>query len=182
MRISSRTARIAAAAALTAGLVGLGAPAQAERYSIDDPADASGSLNDIYGLTVNHGLKKVKFAIRVDDLRRVSSAGATLFFNTDPDDPGPEYALATGLSSGTDYALLRVEGWRGAGSGPLNCNYDLALDYRDDVVRGYVSRGCLKKPATVAAAVKMVDAADSSHLIRDWAPATRTFGLPIAPG
>jgi hypothetical protein len=178
----SRAARILAAAGLTIGLLGLAAPAHAERYSVDDPADASGSRNDIYGLTVTHGQERVKFSILVDDLRRVSSAGATLFLNTNPDDPGPEYALGTGLSSGTDYALVRVEGWRSPGSDPLNCDYHLRLGYRADVVSGWISRACLKKPATVAAAVKMVDAADPSHLIRDWAPATRKFGLAIAPG
>jgi hypothetical protein len=177
-----RAASILAAAGLTISLLGLAAPAHAERYAIDDPADAAGSLNDIYGLTVNHGDKRVKFSIRVADLRRVSSAGATLFLDTDPQDRGPEYALGTGLSSGTDYALVRVERWRGTGSAPLNCDYHLRLRYKEDVVRGYISRRCLGKPATVAAAVKMVDAHDPSHVIRDWAPARKTFGLAIARG
>ena len=39
--------------ALTAAL--LAAPAHAEFYSIDDPADAKGSLTDIQALEVNHG-------------------------------------------------------------------------------------------------------------------------------
>ena len=112
----------------------------------------------------------------------VSSAGATLFLDTDRDDPGPEYALATGLSSGTDYALLRVEGWRSPGEGPLTCQYDLELKYRADVVSGWIRRGCLGKPETVRAAVKMVDTADASHPVRDWAPATRKFGLAVSAG
>ena len=178
----SRAASILAAAGLTLALLGLASPANAERYSVDDPPDASASLNDILGLTVAHGEQRVRFTIRVDDLRRVSAAGATLFLDTDFGDKGPEYALGTGLSDGTDYALTKVEGWRGIGSGPLNCKYNLRLRYRADVVSGWISRGCLDKPAKVRAAVKMVDNFDASHPITDWAPAKKKFGLAIAPG
>lgn len=182
MTIRSRAARLVAATGLTAALLGLAAPAQAEQWAIDDPADATASLNDIYGVAINHGKKKVKFHIRVDDLRRVSSAGATLFLDTDPGNKGPEYALATGLSSGTDYALLRVKGFASPGTGPVKCKYALELRYRADVVKGFINRGCLGKPDTVAASVKMVDHADASHPVRDWAPAKKKFGLPVAKG
>ena len=183
MKKLSRAARILAAAGLTLGLLGLAAPAHAEKYSIDDPADASGSLNDIYGLTYNHGEENVRFVIRVADLRRVSNAGATLYLDTKPDNKGPEYALGTGLSSGTDYALFRVEGWRDHGSGnPKSCDYQLRLRYKLDKVVGTISRACLKNPATVAAAVKMGDFHDASHPIHDWAPAKKQFGLAVAAG
>ena len=157
MKKLSRAARILAAAGLTLGLLGLAAPAHAEKYSIDDPADASGSLNDIYGLTYNHGEENVRFVIRVADLRRVSNAGATLYLDTKPDNKGPEYALGTGLSSGTDYALFRVEGWRDHGSGnPKSCDYrSPALQARQG--RGHDLEGLPEVPATVAAAVKMGD-------------------------
>ncbi|HWM75857.1 MAG TPA: hypothetical protein VNQ53_19060 [Nocardioides sp.] len=178
----SRAASILAVAGLTLALLGLAAPANAERYSVDDPADASASLNDIYGLTVRHGEQRVRFTIRVDDLRRSSSAGATLFLDTNPADKGPEYALGTGLSDGTDYALTKVEGWRGIGGQPLHCNYTLHLRYKADVVNGWISRGCLGKPDTVRAAVKMVDTHDASHKVTDWAPAKKKLGLAIAPG
>jgi hypothetical protein len=178
----SRAARILCSAALTAGLIGLASPAQAERYSIDDPADATGSRNDIRGLTLIHGKERVRFAITVDDLRRVSSAGASLFLDTKPGDKGPEYALGTGLSDGTDYTLVRIEGWAGAGAKRVNCDYRLRLRYKADVVSGWIDRGCLKTPKTVAASVKMVDHADASHVIRDWAPAKKTFGLAVASG
>ena len=178
----SRAARILAVAGLALALLGLAAPANAERYSVDDPPDASASLNDIFGLTVSHGEQRVRFSIRLDDLRRVSSAGATLFLDTVPADKGPEYALGVGLADGTDYALSKVEGWRGVSSGPLHCKYTLRLRYKADVVSGWISRGCLGKPATVRAAVKMVDSFDASHVITDWAPAKKKFGLAIAPG
>jgi hypothetical protein len=182
MKKRSRAASILAAAGLTFALIGFAAPANAERYSVDDPADAAASLNDIYGLTVAHGEQRVRFSIRLDDLRRVSSAGATLFLDTNPLDKGPEYALGVGLADGTDYALSEVEGWRGISAEPLHCKYTLHLRYKADVVNGWISRGCLDKPATVRAAVKMVDNYDASHVITDWAPAKKKFGLAIAPG
>lgn len=178
----SATARILAVAALTLGLLGLAGAANAERYSIDDPADATGSRNDVYGLTIAHGEKRVRFVIAVDDLRPRASAGATLFLDTDPQDKGPEYALGTGLSSGTDYALVRVEGWEDRDGRILGCDYDLRLKYRADVVVGSIKRGCLKNPDTVAASVKMVDTADGSHPIRDWAPGKKKFGLAVSAG
>jgi len=178
----SRAASILTAVGLTIALIGLASPAQAERYSVDDPADASGSLNDIYGLTLVHGEKRVRFVIAVDDLRPVSNAGATLFLNTNPQDKGPEYALSTGLASGTDYALVRIEGWEDNRGKRLNCDYDLRLKYKNDVVVGSIKRTCLKSPDTVAAAVKMVDTFDASHTIRDWAPGKKKFGLAVAAG
>jgi hypothetical protein len=178
----SAAARTLAVAGLTLGLLGLAGPADAERYAIDDPADASGSRNDIHGLTLVHGEKRVRFVIAVDDLRPRADAGATLFLDTDPQDKGPEYALGTGLSSGTDYALARVEGWEDRDGKILSCDYDLELKYKADVVVGSIKRGCLKHPDTVAASVKMVDTADASHPIRDWAPGKKKFGLAVAAG
>jgi len=178
----TRAARTLAAAGLTVGLLGLAAPAQAERYSIDDPADAQASLNDIYELTYVHGEKRVRFVITVDDLRPVADAGATLYLDTRPKNKGPEYALGTGLSSGTDYALVRVKGWEGNGSDPIGCDYQLRLRYKTDRVVGSIARQCLGNPTKVAAAVKMVDTYDGSHPITDWAPAKKTFGLRVAAG
>jgi hypothetical protein len=178
----SAAARTLAVAGLTLGLLGIAGPAQAERYSVDDPADASASLNDIYGLTLVHGEKRVRFVIDVDDLRPRSDAGATLYLDTDPADKGPEYALGTGLSSGTDYALVRIEGWNDTEGTLLGCDYDLRLKYRTDRVVGSIKRACLKRPDTVAAAVKMVDTADASHPVRDWAPGKKKFGLAVAAG
>ncbi len=182
MKKRTLAARILVAAGLTLTLIGLAAPAHAEKYAIDDPADASGSLNDIYGLSYAHSDKKVRFVIRVADLRRVSSAGATVFLDTKPKNKGPEYALSTGLSAGTDYALRRVDTWRDMGNGPLNCDYSLRLRYQTDKVVGVIARGCLKNPKKVALSVKMADHFDPSHPIRDWAPAKKQFGLAVAAG
>ena len=51
------------------------APAHAEFYRIDDPADAKGSLTDIYGLEANHGADNVRVKVRFNELMRTSAAG-----------------------------------------------------------------------------------------------------------
>ena len=182
MKKLSRAARILAAAGLTLGLIGLAAPANAERYSIDDPADAAGSNNDILELTYVHGAENVRFVITVADLRAASTAGATLFLDTKPKRKGPEFGLGTGLGSGTDYALFRTKGWKSTGNQPVDCDYQLRLRYKTDRVVGTISRECLNNPTKIAGAVKMVDNFDPSHPIRDWAPGTRTFGQRVAAG
>ncbi|HEX5919455.1 MAG TPA: hypothetical protein VFY76_16455, partial [Nocardioides sp.] len=76
-RISLLAVPALAIVALTAG------PAHAEFYAIDDPADAEGSLTDIYGLEVNHGSDNVLVKVRFNELMRSSAAGVSVFFDTD---------------------------------------------------------------------------------------------------
>ena len=86
------------------------APAHAEFYSIDDPADAEESLTDIYGLEANHGVDNVLVKVRFNELMRSSAAGVSVFFDTDRDVKGPEYVLSSGLGDGTDYVLTEADG------------------------------------------------------------------------
>ena len=174
----SRAARSLGAAGLTLALLGLASPAQAERYSIDDPADTKGSHNDVYGLTYVHGDKRVRFVIQMDDLRPSTGGSILLYLDTKPADKGPEYVLASGLGAGTDYVLERVSGWQGSLFDPLKCDHRLALRYKTDKVVGSIARKCLKNPETVAGAVRMFDPGNGT----DWVPARKTFGLAVAAG
>jgi hypothetical protein len=177
-----RAVRILAAAGLTLGLLGLAPAANAERYSIDDPADAPGSTDDIHAFTYVHGPKTVRFVIQVDDLKASSTAGATVFFDTRGKRKGPEFALGTGLGSGTDYALFRAKGWRAGGDHPVACDYRIRLRYKTDRAVGSLDRKCLGEPARLRAAVKVGDVVQGDILIEDWAPGKRTFGLWVAAG
>lgn len=182
MKKISRAATLLSVAALTIGLVGLAAPAHAERYSIDDPADAPASTNDIRAFTYVHGKANVRFVIDVDDLRARSLAGATIFIDTRGGRKGPEFGLGTGLGSGTDYALFRTKGWRAApGSEPIACDYDVKLRYKTDKAVVTIDRECLRMPKRVRASVKMVDTVDGKQ-VRDWAPGAKKFGLRVAAG
>lgn len=171
-----------AVAAATLALTTLAAaPAHAERYSIDDGPDASGSLNDIHTLTARHGAAKVVVKTRFADLRRDAVAGMSIFLDTDRTDRGPEYRLGTGLSDGTDYLLSAVEGYGDDGSPVTDCFYILDLRWGRDVARTAIDRDCLGTPAEVRVSVKMRDDFDASHPITDWAPGRRRWSLWLQP-
>lgn len=99
-------------ALLLAGLVA--APADAEYYGIDDPADATASLSDITALQAMHGNRNLLVKVRFTELVRSSAAGLSLYIDTDRGARGAEYLLSSGLGDGTDYVLTRANGWRGS--------------------------------------------------------------------
>lgn len=159
----------------------LATPAHAEYYEIDDPADASGSLTDITGLYARHGGDNVLVKVRFNELMRSSAAGVSVFFDTDRDARGPEYVLSSGLGDGTDYVLTEAEGWRGSDE-RVSCDYAARPKWGRDVFRAVISRACFDRVPTVRVSVKMVDQADGSHPVRDWAPKRKRWTLPIDSG
>jgi fructose-specific component phosphotransferase system IIB-like protein len=175
--------RISVTAALTAValLVLTGAPANAEYYAIDDPADASASLTDVYGLEAMHGTDNVLVKVRFNELMRSSAAGISVFIDTDRDVRGPEYVLSSGLGDGTDYVLTEAVAWRGSDD-RVDCDYEARPRWGKDVFRARISRECLDDPASVRVSVKMVDQADGSHPVVDWVPRRHRWSLPIASG
>ena len=156
-------------------------PAHAEFYAIDDPADAEGSLTDIYGLEVNHGSDNVLVKVRFNELMRSSAAGVSVFFDTDRDVKGPEYVLSSGLGDGTDYALTEADGWRGSDD-RVRCDYAARPKWGQEVFRAVVSRDCLDRASSVRVSVKMVDQADGSDPVVDWAPRRQRWTLPVGSG
>jgi len=172
--------------ALTAGaifaLCGLGAaPAHAEFYSIDDPADASASLTDIYSLEANHGADNLLVKVRFNELMRSSAAGVSVYLDTDRDAMGPEYVLSSGLGDGTDYVLTTADGWNGSDD-RINCDYAARPKWGNDVFRAVISRDCLDRASSVRVSVRMVDQGDGSRPVGDWAPKRKRWSLPIASG
>lgn len=174
--------RIALTAGATLALCGLVAgPAHAERYSIDDPADASGSLSDIYGVEANHGGDNLFVKVRFNDLVRSSAAGLSIYLDTDRERKGPEYVLSSGLGDGTDYVLTGADGWQGSDD-LIDCDYAARPQWGNDVFRAVISRDCFDRADSVRVSVKMIDRADGSHPIGDWAPRRHRWSLPIASG
>jgi hypothetical protein len=174
----SHAAVPALAAALTALLA---LPAHAEFYSIDDPADAKESLTDIYSIEANHGSENVLVKVRFNELMRSSAAGVSVFFDTDRDDKGPEYVLSSGLGDGTDYVLTAADGWRGSDD-RVSCDYRARPKWGQEVFRAVLSRDCFDRTPSLRISVKMVDQADGSTPVRDWAPKRHRWTLPIASG
>ncbi len=174
--------RIALTAGAALALTGLAAaPAHAEFYSIDDPADARASLSDIYGVVANHGGNNLLVKVRFNDLVRSSAAGVSVFVDTDRDTRGPEYVLSSGLGDGTDYVLTAADGWHGSAD-RIGCDYSARPKWRKDVFRALISRDCLDGASSVRVSVKMVDLADGSHPVVDWVPKRHRWSLPIASG
>lgn len=169
----------AVAALLLAGLTA--APAHAEYYAIDDPADASASLTDIYALEARHGANNLLVRVRFNELMRSSAAGVSIFIDTDREAKGPEYVLSSGLGDGTDYVLTAADAWRGSDR-RVDCDYAARPKWGKDVFRALISRDCLAAAGSVRVSVKMVDQADGSHPVADWAPTRRRWSLPIASG
>lgn len=156
-------------------------PAQAEYYSTSDPADAKASLTDVRAVRAKHGQANAVVRVRFKELMRSSSAGVSIFLDTDRDAKGPEYVLSSGLGDGTDYVLTKADGWRGTDQ-RVDCDYDARFWWGDkNAVRVRIARECLDEPSTLRVSVKMVDPAASQPVV-DWSPATRRWSLPIASG
>ena len=183
--MNRRSAVRTAAVATLAGLaLGVAPAAHAETVGVADPADASGSLNDIRQVTAGHLSKRLVVRVGVADLKANSDAGPAsmaLFVDTDRSRPGPELRLGTGLYAGTDYQLVRMEDWKVV-SGPLTCRHSVDLERQKDLVRFQVRRGCLGAPDEVRVGVKMVDEYDGSHPITDWLKGPRKFTRWLSRG
>ena len=174
--------RIALTAGAALALAALAAaPAHAEFYSIDDPADASASLTDIYGIEANHGSENLLVKVRFNELMRSSAAGVSVFIDSDRDSKGPEYVLSSGLGDGTDYVLTAADAWWGSDD-PIKCGYTARPKWGNDVFRAVISRDCFDRAGAVRVSVKMGDRADGSHRVVDWAPKRHRWSLPIAAG
>lgn len=175
----TRTALAVVVALLPASL--WAAPAHAEYYSTSDPADAPASLTDVRAVRAKHGQANVVVRVRFRELTRSSSAGLSIFLDTDRQRRGPEYVLSSGLGDGTDYVLTEADGWRGS-ERRVDCDYEARVFWGiKDAFRVRIARECLDTPGTVRVSVKMVDPAASRPVV-DWSPEKRRWSLPIASG
>ena len=176
------SSRIALTLGTTLALAALTvAPARAEFYSIDDPADARSSLTDITGLEANHGGKNLMVKVRFRALMRSSAAGVSIFIDTDRTRKGAEYVLSSGLGDGTDYVLTEARGWRAVDT-RVDCDYTAKPKWGKDVFRAVISRDCFDRAPQVRVSVKMGDQADGTDPVVDWVPKRHRWSLPIASG
>jgi hypothetical protein len=180
-------------ATLTAAAVSLGtaaalafapASATAETAAFRDAHGDMAHGADIYRVkVVNENDVRVK--IRTADLVRSykSGASAAVFLDTDPEQDGPEFAFLGGLFEGTDYALVRTNGWK-VGKHPqvVRGFHTMTLDYQDDVARIRISRGALDHPGKVRVAVKTGGEQRDGDIVRDWLHGRRDFSPWVARG
>lgn len=176
-----RTLRPLAATVALAAVVTLAPAASAETTRIDDGADATASTTDIRVVRVNHADARVRVRVGFPDLREDGQAGLLTYFDTDPSEGGPEYAIGAPLFSGGDYVLVKTDRWRTDGR-RVSCRYNLQLDYAADRLTFTARRGCFDAPAELRVAMRMVDGEAASPPVRDWLIGRRDFTDWVAAG
>ncbi len=164
------------AAALTISLAG---PASAERYGIDDPLESRRGV-DLVAVTVVNAQNNVRVTLTHNNLRRSPAAGAggSVYFDTDPEDKGPELVFVGGFFEGTDYQLLTTEGFGvGQWGEPVDGFYDMRLDYAKEKTSIRISRKALGGADSVRVAVRVSDSK-----VVDWMGKPRSYSLWLARG
>jgi hypothetical protein len=171
-------------AALAAGVLGLASPvAAAERTFEDARGDVAHGV-DLHSVKVVNE-KNVRLVIQHRNLRPSfrSGAGMTAYLDTDRTEKGPEFAFTGGLFDGTDYALVRTDGWKLAGHVTNErCSYRMRLDYAEDVTRVRMSRACLAKPDGVRVAVRAGGQQADGDQVTDWLTGRREWTRWVAQG
>lgn len=176
-----RIVRTLAAAAALAAVVTLAPAAQAETTRVDDGADATASTTDIRVVRVNHADQRLRVQVGFPDLREDGAAGLQIWVDSDPEESGPEYAIGAPLFSGGDYMLVRTDGWKPVGA-PVDCRYNLQLDYAEDRLVFAARRGCFDQPDQIRVAMRMYDNEDPSAPVIDWLLGRRELTSWLSPG
>ena len=120
--------------------------------------------------------------MNVPDLRKEARAGLSIYIDKRADRRGPEFVIGVPLFSGADYALWRMKKWKYAGDMPVECDYDVRLRWKRDVMIFTADRGCFGDPDRMRVGMRMVDNHDSSHPVRDWMIDRREFSPWLGAG
>jgi hypothetical protein len=178
------TAVALSAAALTVAVAGA---AHAELYGIDDPAD-TGHGSDVLALQVRNGSENVVVTTIHKNLRKdpATGSGGTVYVDTDKHDKGPEYAFVAGYTKGTDYQLIKTEGFghKKWGKPVENGDYIMKVDYQKDTVRMKMSHAALDDATKVRIAVRVSGTRSdgTSDGLVDWVGTPRSFTPWISQG
>lgn len=169
MRAISKTVSAATCAVLA---VGVALPADANVRRFTDSHRDSDSGVDIWSVRVDNSTavrNEVRIRVKQDDVRFVGSV--TIYIDTKPTNPGPEFALFG--AAGSEYTFNHTKSWTETrGQVPFRCGYRMRINETTDVTRAVLPRRCLGEPGAVRVAVHAVGGMDDG---RDWAKARRTF-------
>jgi len=167
--VNKRVVATTCVAAAAAGVLTWAGPAVAAEQTFRDAHDDVGHGVDLESVKVVNE-RNVRLVLRHEDLVRSfeSGAGITAWMDTDPDSAGPEFAITGGLFEGTDYTLVRTDGWRLRHDARVDCSYEMHLDYGVDRTRIRMARACLDKPGEVRVAVSVGGQRKDGKHVRDW--------------
>ena len=181
-----KTITTVAALSVAALTLGIAAPANAASIVVKDPQDTHHG-SDLRSVVVRNGERNVVVVTKHTNLRRdpASGSGGAVFIDTDPNDRGPEYVFVGGYFVGTDYALLKTEGFAQKFWGaPVKGSYEMTIDYAKETVRMRMSRKALGHPGDVRVAVRVSGTRTdgTSKGLVDWLGEPRSFTERIARG
>lgn len=171
------TATAVIGAAVGVALVATSGSAAAATGTFQDAQGDMAHGADIHSVRVVNE-KNVRVVLQVDDLVRSykSGAGVTVYLDTDPSDAGPEFAFLGGMFEGTDYGLVRTEGWNVPDNPRVVRGFHIMkLDYDNDVARFRMTRAALDQPGKVRVAVKTSGEQNDGDIVRDWLGERRDF-------
>jgi hypothetical protein len=182
--MTNATKRALVAATVTAATLGLAGSASAATATFADRVGDMKHGADIASVKVVNE-KNVRVVIQHADLVRSYKSGAsgTVWLDTDPAKAGPEFAFVGGFFEGTDYALVRTDGWRLRHRAvPLQASYEMKLDYVNDVTRIRISRAALDRPGKVRVAVKVGGEQRDGDIVHDWLGERRALSSWVQRG
>ncbi len=183
--MSHPVTRAGVAAALSALALGtVAVPAHAAERTIEDGRNDVSHGVDLRSVKLVNE-KNVRVVVRHKNLVRSpqSGAGMTVWLDTDRSRRGPEYAFVGGLFEGTDYALLRTNGWDTSQGRRVHAGtYEMKLDYAKDVTRIRISRAALGRPGEVRLSVRAGGQQEDGEQVTDWLRSRRHLTAWVARG
>jgi hypothetical protein len=184
MRKATNAVAALSAAALTVCLAG---PAHAQLYGVEDAQDTFHG-SDILALQVRHGQDNLNVTTVHAGLRRDPATGSSgrVYVDTVRNDAGPEYVFVGGFFAGTDYQLLRTEGFSPSqwGKPVANGDYLMRVSYDTEQVRFRMSRAAIGNPRAVRVSVMASGTRTdgTSHGLVDWVDKRHGFTPWLARG
>ncbi|QIK74230.1 hypothetical protein [Nocardioides piscis] len=153
--------------------------ANADSIGVKDPRDINHGV-DLRSVEVDHGTDDIRIVTTHTNLRRSFRSGSSgaVYLDTDPARRGPEYVFVGGYFVGTDYTLLKTDGFGSHNWGRrVKGSYDLSLDFADEQVRMRVATTTLGSPERVRVAVRVAGTRSdgTSKGLVDWLRAPRSF-------
>ena len=169
-------------------LVGLATPlapavgAPADTVVVRDSRTDVSSGVGISRVRVHNGARLVVTTHHRDLRRRGYGNHVTVWVDVGPAHRGPDYVVAGGLSTGTDWATGRATARWHPRIDPLDdigtCDSDLEISWADDTARLTLDRACLGgHQGRVRVSVQAGD-----ERVTDYVPARHTFSPWVARG
>jgi hypothetical protein len=180
----AKAGKLAAVSAVALGSIAVTGAAGAETAGFKDARGDIAHGADLHNVrVVNEAAVRVK--VRHDDLVRSfeSGSGIKVFIDTKRGQAGPEYIFLGGTFEGSDYALVKADGWKPASrrAEPLACGYIMKLNYADDIANIRIDHECIGDPDEVRVAVRTGGETDSGF-VHDWLGDRRELTAWVARG